>query len=75
MMSITTTIRTGNSRGALIGFNSIATAAGHADWWFDPQTVLAAPVELAGGGRALGSDLPFMQKPHPTIRHRFCSSR
>jgi alginate O-acetyltransferase complex protein AlgJ len=41
-----------NSRGALIGFNTMAAAAGHADWQFDPDTVLTPPVQKAGGDLA-----------------------
>jgi alginate O-acetyltransferase complex protein AlgJ len=39
-------------RGALIAFNTMAVATGHADWRFDPETVLAAPVERVGGDLA-----------------------
>jgi alginate O-acetyltransferase complex protein AlgJ len=41
-----------NSRGAVIAFNTMAAAAGHADWQFDPDTVLAPPVQMPGGDLA-----------------------
>jgi hypothetical protein len=62
-----------NSRGALIGFNTMAAAAGHADWRFDPDTVLAPPVRLAGGDLAnmlgitndVAETTQFPTLPHP----------
>jgi hypothetical protein len=39
-------------RGALIAFNTIATAAGHTDWLFDPATALGPLVSVPGGDLA-----------------------
>ncbi len=43
-------------RGALIGFNAVAQAAGHPDWQLDPAKVLRRPFDMPGGdlGRMLG---------------------
>lgn len=41
-----------NSRGAVIAFNTVASAAGHADWQFDPDAILGPAVEYVGGDLA-----------------------
>jgi hypothetical protein len=40
------------SRGAIAGFNAVATAAGHPNWQLDPDKVLASPALLIGGDLA-----------------------
>jgi alginate O-acetyltransferase complex protein AlgJ len=57
-------------RGALIGFNAVAQAAGHPDWRFDAADVLGSPVTVTGGdlARMLGLSADLTESDQLLVR-------
>ena len=46
-----------SARGAIVGFNSVASASGHADWRLRPSVVLGPAIQRVGGDLARMLDI------------------